>query len=156
MKRIAGFTLIELLVTVTIVAVLASAALPLTELTTKRMKEQELRRALRDIRHAIDAHKQAVDDGRIATTADASGYPKTLENLVEGLEDRRSPKKQRLYFLRRLPRDPFADPRLPAAETWGKRSYASPPGDPAEGDDVFDVYSLSHAVGINGRPYKEW
>jgi general secretion pathway protein G len=157
MKRARGFTLIELVITVAIVAVLASVALPLNELVAQRAKEQDLRRALRDMRESIDAYKQASDEGRIAKRAGDSGYPRKLEDLVEGAEDQKSPKKERIYFLRRLPRDPFAtDPNQAPAETWGKRSYASPPDDPREGDDVFDVFSLSTATGINGRPYREW
>ena len=151
-----GFTLIELVITVAIIAILASVALPLNELVVQRGKEQDLRRALREIREAIDAHKQAWDDGRITKRVGESGYPKRLEDLVAGVDDQKSPKKDRIYFLRRLPRDPFASDTLSAVETWGKRSYASPPEEPAEGDDVFDVFSLSTATGINGRPYKEW
>ena len=152
-----GFTLIELVVTVAIVAVLASIALPFNELVVQRSKEQDLRRGLREMRDAIDAYKQASDEGRLPKRAGESGYPKKLDDLVAGVEDQKSPKKERIYFLRRLPRDPFAvDPALAPAETWGKRSYASPPDDPREGDDVFDVFSLSTATGINGRPYKEW
>jgi general secretion pathway protein G len=76
---------------------------------------------------------------------------------VAGAEDQKDPKKVRIYFLRRLPRDPFAtDPTLSAADSWGKRSYDSPPDDPREGDDVFDVFTRSTMVGINGRPLKEW
>ena len=151
-----GFTLIELVITVAIIAILASVALPLNELVVQRGKEQDLRRALREIREAIDAHKQAWDDGRITKRVGESGYPKRLEDLVAGVDDQKSPKKDRIYFLRRLPRDPFASDTLSAVETWGKRSYASPPEEPADGEDVFDVYSLSTATGINGRPYKEW
>jgi general secretion pathway protein G len=152
-----GFTLIELVITVAIVAVLASVALPLHELVAQRAKEQDLRRALREIREAIDAYKEASDEGRIEKRVGESGYPPRLSTLVEGVPDHKSPKKERIYFLRRLPRDPFAnDPQVADAETWGKRSYASPPTDPAEGDDVFDVYSLATGTGINGRPYKEW
>ena len=152
-----GFTLIELVITVAIIAVLASVALPLNELTAQRAKEQDLRRALREIRTALDAYKQASDEGRIVKRVGESGYPKRLQDLLEGVEDQKSAKKERIYFLRRIPRDPFAtDPNALPAETWAKRSYASPPDDPREGDDVFDVYSRAEGVGINGRPYKEW
>lgn len=144
-----GFTLIELLITVAIVAVLASVALPLNELVAQRAKEQELRRALREIRQAIDAYKQAADEGRIARRVGESGYPRRLEDLVEGVEDQKSPARERVYFLRRLPEDPFAG-------RWGKRSYASPPDAPREGADVFDVYSLDEGTGLNGRPYRQW
>ena len=155
--RTRGFTLVELVVTVAIVAVLASVALPLHELTSQRAKEQDLRRALRDIRTALDAYKQAADDGRIAKRPDESGYPRRLEDLVAGVEDQKHPKKERVYFLRRIPRDPLArEPERSAAETWGKRAYASPPEEPQEGQDVFDVYSKAEGVGLNGRPYREW
>jgi general secretion pathway protein G len=157
MTRAQGFTLIELVITVAIVAVLASVALPLNELIVQRSKEQDLRRALREMREAIDAYKQASDEGRIAKRVGESGYPRRLEDLVTGVEDQKSPKKERMYFLRRVPRDPFAtEPELAPADTWGKRSYASPPNEPAEGDDVYDVFSRSPYSGINGRPYREW
>lgn len=153
----AGFTLIELLVTATIVAVLASTALPLAELTVKRTKENELRAALRDIRGAIDAYKQAVDDGRVIKRADEPAYPPSLDVLVVGVEDARSPKKQRITFLRRVPRDPMhADPKTPAVETWARRSYESPHDAPREGRDVYDVYSLSSGIGLNGIAYRLW
>jgi general secretion pathway protein G len=151
-----GFTLIELVITVAIVAVLASVAMPLNELVVQRAKEQDLRRALRELRDGIDAYKQASDEGRIVKRAGESGYPRRLEDLAAGVEDQKNPKKERIYFLRRIPRDPLAPEALAAAETWGKRSYASPPEEPRDGDDVFDVFSLSSATGINGRPYKEW
>jgi general secretion pathway protein G len=152
-----GFTLIELVITVAIVALLASVALPVTELAVQRTKEQELRRTLRQMREAIDAYKQASDEGRVKKSVGDSGYPKKLEELVEGLEDQKSPKKEKIYFLRRIPRDPLAaDPTLSNASTWGKRSYASPPDDPREGEDVFDVFSLAQGKGINGQPYREW
>ena len=157
MIRARGFTLIELLITVAIVAVLASVALPLHELTMQRAKEQDLRRSLREMRDAIDAYKQAYDEGRILGRSGESGYPKQLEDLVSGVEDQKNAQKARLYFLRRVPRDPFAaDAQLAPAETWGKRSYASPPDQPKDGADVYDVYSLSAQVGINGRAYREW
>lgn len=158
-KRMAskGFTLIELMVTVAIVAVLASVALPFTELSLQRGKEQDLRRALREIRTAIDAYKQAVDEGRITKMADQSGYPPSLKVLVEGVTDAKDAESRKIYFLRKVPRDPLADDASSAAEDdWGKRSYESPPDDPKEGKDVFDVYSKNEGVGLNGVPYREW
>lgn len=152
-----GFTLIELVVTVAIVGVLALAAAPLLETTVRRQQESELRAALREVRGAIDAYRRAVDDGKIAKKADESGYPARLEDLYQGVENRQDPGKGKLYFLRRLPRDPFnRDSTLSAAQTWGQRSYASPPDAPREGADVFDIYSLSEVRGSNGLPYREW
>jgi general secretion pathway protein G len=156
-RRQRGFTLIELVVTVLIVGLLASAAVPLLELTVKRNREHELRAALREIRGALDAYKHAADQGRIRKTALQSGYPPALSALVDGVPDVRSPDARPIYFLRRLPRDPtFPDPNADPAETWGKRSYASPPDRPEPGADVFDVYSLSERTGLNGRPYRTW
>jgi general secretion pathway protein G len=153
----AGFTLVELVITLAIVGLLASVAFPLTDLVVQRAKEHELRHALREIREGIDAYKQAWDEGRIAKKVGDSGYPKKLTDLMDGVEDVRSPKKERIYFLRRIPRDPMsAEASLAPAETWGKRSYASPPDDPKEGEDVFDVFTVSSGVGMNGRPYREW
>ncbi|MFN0318458.1 MAG: prepilin-type N-terminal cleavage/methylation domain-containing protein [Burkholderiales bacterium] len=157
MKTERGFTLIELVVTVAIIAVLASGLFPLVEISAKRAKEQELRSALREIRTAIDAYKQAVDEGKLAKDATKPGYPPSLQDLVNGVTDQRSPTGQQIYFLRRLPRDPFAaESKATAEETWGQRSYASPPDAPAPGVDVFDIYSLSSLKGLNGVPYKEW
>jgi general secretion pathway protein G len=155
--RRGGFTLIELVVTLLIVGLLAAAAVPLVELTVKRNKERELRAALREIRTAIDAYKRASDEGRILKLAQQSGYPAKLELLVEGVPDLRSPERRSIYFLRRLPRDPtFPDLAAPAENTWGKRSYASPPNVPEEGDDVFDVYSRAEGNALNGTPYRSW
>lgn len=155
--RQGGFTLIEMAVTVAIVALLASMAMPMAELAVQRNREQDLRVALRQIRTAIDAYKQAVETGHILAEVDASGYPPTLDDLVNGVDDAMSPVERKLYFLRRLPRDPFVvDPNIPAAATWGKRSFASPPNEPQEGADVFDVYTTAGGVGLNGIPYKEW
>ena len=151
-----GFTLIELVITVAIVGILATAVAPLAQLSVQRQKEQALRTALRQIRSAIDDYKQAADDGRIEKKADASGYPRDLDMLVVGVEDIKKPGKQKIYFLRKLPRNPFAPNRSTAADTWGKRSYASPPDEPKEGNDVFDVYVQGEGTGLNGIPYREW
>ena len=157
MRRSTGFTLIELLITVAIVALLASVALPLSELSVQRGKEQELSRALREIRDAIDAYKRHADEGRIKRSADASGYPPTLSALVEGVVDLKSPTQAKLRYLRRIPRDPFSsDAETPAEQTWGLRSYESPPDEPRPGKDVFDVYSLNPGSGLNGIAYKDW
>ena len=151
-----GFTLIELVITVAIVALLASVALPVVEMTVQRNREQDLRAALREIRSGIDAYKRASDDGRIVKTIKDTGYPPTLAALVDGVTDAKSPDKKKIYFLRRLPSDPMQPEIKDPLDAWGKRAYASPRERPEEGDDVFDVYSHSDAVGINGRPYREW
>jgi general secretion pathway protein G len=152
-----GFTLIELVIVVAIMAILVAGLMPLAELANQRGKEQDLRAVLRDIRSAIDAYKQAADEGRVARKADESGYPPSLEVLAGGVANEKDPEKRKIYFLRRIPRDPFfTDAEAPAEKTWGLRSYDSPPDDPRAGKDVFDVYSLSAGKGLNGVPYKQW
>ena len=151
-----GFTFIELMITLTIMATLATVAVPMAQVALQRDKERQLRAALIELREAIDAYKRAADNGRIKPGLGESGYPKKLEELVDGVPDQRSPRKQNMYFLRRLPRDPFAPPGTSAAASWAKRSYASPPDNPTEGEDVFDVASRSDAVGLNGVPLKLW
>jgi general secretion pathway protein G len=152
-----GFTLIELLITVAIVGTLASIAMPMAELVVQRNKEEELNSGLRQIRSAIDAYKQAVDEGHIIKITGESGYPKSLRDLAYGVEKIDDPKKSKIYFLRKIPRDPFyADANAAAEDTWGKRSYDSGPDSPHEGMDVFDVYSLSNGTGLNGIAYKDW
>lgn len=152
-----GFTLIEMLAAAAVLALLAASAAPLLEVSARRAKEAELRSALRTIREGIDAYKDAVEAGRVARRADETGYPRTLEDLVNGVPDAKDPGKRRIYFLRRIPRDPFAEDSEPSPlAAWGLRSYESPPDAPAAGKDVFDVYSRSTKVGLNGIPYREW
>jgi len=156
-RRGAGFSLIELMVTLAILALLASVALPFAQLAQQRHKEGELREALRQIRTALDAYRQSVQEGRVAAAADASGYPPDLDVLWRGVADKTRPDAGKLYFMRRLPRDPFfPDPAVPPADSWGLRSYASSPDAPVAGRDVYDVYSLSPAIGLNGVPYRDW
>lgn len=151
--RSRGYTLVELLAVLAILSVLAMGAAPLAELATQRQKEQGLRDALWEIRGALDAYKRAVDGGQIPRQAGGSGYPPNLTTLVEGVTDAQG---KRLYFLRRLPRDPFAPAEMKAEATWALRCYDSPPEAPRPGDDVYDVQSRSTRVGSNGVPLKDW
>jgi general secretion pathway protein G len=154
-----GFTLVELLVTLVILSILAAAALPYAEMTVRREKELELRAALRDVRSAIDAFNEDWKGGKITRTATAAsedGYPKTLETLVEGA-DTGDAKGNKRRYLRRIPRDPFAEAARPPAQQWVLRSYQ----DAADslvwgGRDVYDVRSASEGSALDGTRYKEW
>ena len=157
MRRARGFSLIELLVTLAILGLLSVLVIPTTQVVVQRRQEQELRDALHQIRAGIDAYKLAYDQGRVTKSIGSNGYPKTLELLVEGVPDLQNPKQAKIYFLRRVPRDPFnPDASLSASQSWGKRSYASEADQPKEGDDVYDVFSTSEKNGLNGVPYKKW
>lgn len=146
-----GFTIIELVVVMAILSILATMTLPLAELSVRRSKERELRAALSEIRSALDRYKAMADAGRIALPPNASGYPLSLTELVQGATDTRT--GSTLYFLRRIPQDPFETTNRPG---WGLRSYASPPDKPQRGADVFDIYSQSDKVGLNGVAYAKW
>jgi general secretion pathway protein G len=152
-----GFTLIEMVVTVTLVGLLASIAFPLVELAERRSRENELRGALRQIRTALDRYRQAVDEGRILEETKGSGYPPSLEILVAGVVDAKSPNRsQKIYFLRNVPQDPLAPDTNHTGVGWGLRSYASSRENPQPGADIFDVYSLAQGTGLNGIAYREW
>ncbi len=167
-----GFSYIELMVSIAILALLAGSATPYLEKTIQRKKEAELRQELRQIRNALDAYKLASDQGKIQLNVGDSGYPKRLEDLVNGVVDMSDPQKRRLRFLRKLPADPMfseaggygrasinnssSSLEKRPEDTWGKRSYDSDAENPQEGVDVFDVYSMSEQKGLNGIPYRLW
>lgn len=156
-KRSHGFTLMELVVTLALLGVMAMMAAPLAETTVQRHKEQVLREALRDLRSGIDRYKRAADQGLIQRQAGDTGYPPNLQVLVDGVANQKSPNKEVMRFLRRVPRDPFnPNTALPAIATWRLRSSASPPDNPQPGADVFDVVSSATGTGLNGVPYSEW
>ncbi len=152
----AGLTFIELVLAMAILSVLAAVALPLAEISVKRSKEIELQRALRDIREAIDAYHddwvRAVTEQKITPSVDDTGYPEELEELVEGKEwGGLFPFKRR--YLRRIPRDPFDR----YDEGWGLRSYEDDPDSMVHsGSDIYDVYSRSDGIALDGTPYNTW
>lgn len=156
-----GVSLIELVVTMTILSILAALVLPSAQLTAKRSKEIELRRNLRTIRTAIDEYKKtydkAVDDKKLVPSLNKSGYPETLQQLVEGY-DFGGAVSYKKKFLRRIPVDPFSPSTNKGEEAkWGLRSYTDEPESTNwGGEDVFDVYSLSEETAIDGSKYKEW
>jgi general secretion pathway protein G len=155
-----GFTLVELLVVLAILGVLAAAARPLVELSAQRHKEAALRQALREIRSAIDAYARAVERGEVLRPADAPAgrpvYPASLELLVQGVPVSAEPGAPRRHFLRRVPRDPFADAGQPASATWALRASDSPAEAPRAGRDVFDVASRHEATALDGSRYADW
>lgn len=155
--RARGYTLVELLVVLAVLGVLAAMAMPLAEVTVQREKERELKRALWEIRDAIDDWRRAREQGWVAGTQGSPPYPPSLQALVlspAGASG--APSARGMRFLRTVPRDPFADASLPAELTWGLRSYLSDADNPQPGADVFDVYSRSKAVGLNGVPLRQW
>jgi general secretion pathway protein G len=146
-----GVTLIELMVTMVIMAILATAVLPLSRVTYKRTKEIELRQDLRIIRDAIDEYKRLVDENKIPKQALSSGYPESLEVLVKGVE-LQGPVPVKQKFLRRIPKDPMTEDG-----EWGLRSYADEPdSDMWGGQDVYDVYCKSDETALDGSLYRDW
>jgi general secretion pathway protein G len=143
-----GLTLIELIVTVTILAVLASAAVPVYKLNLKRTKERELRRDLWEMRDAIDHYKDAADKGGIQTKVDSQNYPPDLETLVTGVDIQ----GKKVKFLRRIPVDPMT-----GKAEWGLHSMQDDPkSDSYGGQSVFDVYSKSTGMALDGTKYSDW
>ena len=144
----AGLTLVELIVTVAILAILASAAIPLTRLEVKREKERELRYDLWQMRDAIDHYKDAAERGGIMTKVDSYNYPPDLQTLVDGVEIQ----SKKVRFLRRIPVDPMT-----GKDDWGMRSMQDDPNsDSWGGQNVFDVYSKSDGTALNGTKYNTW
>ncbi|HEY5672592.1 MAG TPA: type II secretion system protein [Malonomonas sp.] len=151
-----GLSLIELVIAMAIMAVLAAVVLPMAEVTVTRTKELELRRALREIRTAIDEYKvdydKAVEQKKIFATIDASGYPESLEALLEG-SDWGGMYAYKKRYLRRLPKDPFDR----YDDGWGECSYEEePPCTSTGGRDLYDVSTKSNAIALDGSSYNEW
>ncbi len=146
-----GFTLIEMLATVAILSILAAGILPLSQVVYTRTKELELRNHLRVIRTALDEYKKLADQNVIPLSPGASGYPKTLETLMTGV-DLQTATGEKKKFLRRIPKDPMVEDGK-----WGLRSYADDPDSRVwGGQDVYDVYSLSDRKGLDGTDYRDW
>jgi general secretion pathway protein G len=144
----AGLTLVELIITVAIVAILASAAIPIARFQVKRAKERELRRDLWEMRDAIDHYKDAADKGGIMTKADSFNYPPDLQTLVDGVEIQ----DKKVKFLRRIPVDPMTN-----STDWGLRSNQDDPDSTTfGGQNVFDVYTKSDGTALNGTKYNTW
>jgi general secretion pathway protein G len=143
-----GLTIIELIVTITILAILASAAVPIARIRVKREKERELRRDLWEIRDAIDHYKDAADKGGFQTKIDSNGYPPDLETLVKGVDVQ----GKKIKFLRRIPVDPMT-----GKDEWGLRSMQDDADSTSwGGQNVFDVYTQSQGTGLDGTNYREW
>ncbi|RXS96868.1 type II secretion system protein [Silvibacterium dinghuense] len=144
----AGLTLVELIVTVAILAILASAAIPVTRFEVKRQKERELRHDLWEMRDAIDHYKDAADKNAFQTKVDSQGYPPDLQTLVDGVDVQ----GKKVRFLRRIPVDPMT-----GNTEWGIRSMQDDPdADSWGGQNVFDVYSKSDGTALDGTKYKDW
>ena len=155
-----GVTLVELVITVSILALLASVALPLAQMTGKRVRELELRRNLRVLRTAIDDYKKAYDkavlEKKISSVVNSTGYPKDLDTLVAG-DAFGGTYNYKHKFLRRIPADPMNPPKAGETPQWGLRSYADSPDSSSWGrEDVYDIYSESEGIAIDGTRYKDW
>lgn len=146
----------EVLVTLAIIAILATMATPIALNAAKKQKEAELKQALAEIRKAIDTYKADSEAERIPRLKSESFYPRSLGELVNGVNDLKNP-GQKIFYLRQLPRDPFFKNKNAAPDkTWGLRNSQSTNENPQPGADVFDVYSTSPDTGTNGIPYRKW
>ena len=146
--RSTGFTLIELVAATAILLILASVALPGIRILIQRPREHDLRRDLWELRDAIDRYKDAADSGRFQIKVGSEGYPPDLETLVKGVDIG----GKKLRFLRRIPIDPMT-----GKDEWGLRSMQDDPkSDSWGGQNVFDVYTKSEGVALDGTKYKEW
>jgi general secretion pathway protein G len=144
--------LVELIVAAAILALLSTMAVPLTRYRVQRDKERDLRVALREIRHAIDAYKDAADAQKFQIKVGTEGYPETLEQLVEGVVMSGSADGTKIKFLRRIPIDPMT-----GKPEWGLRSMQDDPKSQSwGGQNVFDIYSKSMQRARDGTPYSEW
>ncbi|MDU9398719.1 type II secretion system protein [Pseudomonas sp. zfem003] len=143
-RRPYGFTYIELVVSLAIISLIASLCFPLMMVQREREKERELRRALREIRMAIDAYKLAYEDGRILRREGEYGYPHSLEELVAGVEDASTPAHQRIYFLRRIPRNPMMPADTPSTEQWRMLRYTDLKEVKSGVDEIYDIESPFH------------
>jgi general secretion pathway protein G len=151
MRRARGYTLVELVVVCAVLVILAGAAFPVAKYTRLRLKEMELRSALREMRAAIDEFKRYTDAGLLPVDFGTDGYPSELEVLVEPIDVVGQIDKQ-IRFLRRIPVDPMT-----GEQEWGLRSTSDEPDSTSwGGENVFDVYSLADGIGIDGVPYSEW
>jgi general secretion pathway protein G len=155
MYREDGYSFVELIVVTAILLILASAVMPLAQVTSQRQREAELRRSLREMRVAIDRFKDAVDRGQVATTElepGNEGYPPDLETLVEGIGTANDASGRKLKFLRRIPLDPMT-----GNTEWGRRSYQDSPDSTSwGGKNVFDVHSTSTGTALDGTKYRDW
>lgn len=152
--RQSGYSLVELLAVMALLAVLLSLAAPALQIQRQREQERELRRALWELRDALDAYQRAALRIPQGLRPTASGYPPSLEALLEGLPVQ-GDDSRRERFLRRIPRDPFAPAEVPAASSWALRGYGEP-GFGAEMGDVYDVQSRSQKRALDGRLLSEW
>lgn len=150
-RSASAYSVVELIVAFTILSILVAAALPLARVSIKRQREIELRRALREMRDAIDRYKIASDQNLIEKKLDTEGYPPDLQTMVDGVSMLNTVDKK-LKFLRRIPKDPMT-----GTTEWGLRSYQDDPESTSwGGQNVFDVYTKSTDVALDGTKYSDW